>query len=368
MDYSLRFSKNPFESTINNLKMFEQTQYCFEYIKKRNNNKTEEEMMLHAKISSACFRQANEYYKAANNVSISTSPLLFSYAINNILKGAVYLLTFDTSIINGFNKHGFEVKEEDIVENILESKISLKGFGAIVSLLKLFKSLIRPQKIELNKLLRHIPGITDIYFNTTGVIPLLAMQSKNNKSEYLINGDKMSQELMNIMEQVGIVGNLNSREKKYYCYMNLKCKTSIENGTYSKDNMYYQRYLVIPEIFDEGIKDINIAFYCYLLISAYGMLVRYNAHKWEYFIDRNNSREAILIELSLKNSIINFYNQIHYMLFNYYYDEGFYNDVDVREVIRDSTKDIMNNITKEIKKHNLQYNTHEQLPWKENYR
>lgn len=366
--YNLRFSKNPFESTINDLKMFEQTQFCYEYIEKRNNNKTKDELLLHAKISSACFRQANEYYKAANNVSLSTSPLLYSYALNNILKGIGYLMTFDASIINGFNKHGFEVEKKDIVENLLESKISLKKFGAVASLLKIFENSIDPQKIEFNKLLRHIPGITDTYFNTIGVIPLVALQSKNNTSEYFINGDKMNEELLKIMEHVGIVGTLDSKDKKYYCCMNLKAKTNIESGIYSKNNLYYKRYLVIPEVFDEEIKDINIAFYCYLLISAYGMLVRYNAHKWEEFIDRNNSKDAILIELSVKNSVVNFYNQIHYKLFDYYYEEDSYNDVDVRRVISNSTTDIMNNITKEIKRHNIQFNTHEPLPWKENYK
>lgn len=107
--------------------------------------------------------------------------------------------------------------------------------------------------------------------------------------------------------------------------------------------------------FDEGIKDINVVFYCYLLIMAYGMLVRYNAHKWECFIDRKKSKESMLIELSVTNSVINFYYQIHYMLFKYYYEEDSYNDVDVKNVIRESTKDIMNNITKEIEHHNLQY-------------
>lgn len=75
-----------------------------------------------------------------------------------------------------------------------------------------------------------------------------------------------------------MAGNIISRarEQRYYCLINMKCKTNIE----------------------EGIKDINIACYCYLLIMAYGMLVRYNAHKWESFIDRKKSKESTLIELS----------------------------------------------------------------------
>ena len=39
-----RISNNPLESTFNDLKMFEQTQYCYEYIKKENPNVPDEEI------------------------------------------------------------------------------------------------------------------------------------------------------------------------------------------------------------------------------------------------------------------------------------------------------------------------------------
>lgn len=366
--YNSKLSKNPFESTINDLKMFEQTKYCFEYIKQENNSKSDEEIMEHAKIASACFRQAGEYYKAAISVSLCTSPLLFSYALNNILKGTSYLKTFDNEIISGFSNHGFNVKNESIYENILKSKIQVKEHGAVVSLLKLFGNSIETQEIEFNKILRHIPGISDTYFKSTGEVSLLAIKDKNDTSKYIIKGNTLNNEISSIAEEFGMVGTIIPREESYYCYLNMKCKDSIERGTYSRNNIFYRNYLNIPDRFKEGIKDINIIFYCYLLIMSYGMLVRYNAHKWENFIDKKISKEATLIELSVSNAVVNFYYQMHYILFNYYYEEDSYNDLDVKKVIRESTKDIMNNITKEIKHHNLQYNSHELLPWNENYR
>lgn len=60
---------------------------------------------------------------------------------------------------------------------------------------------------------------------------------------------------------------------------------------------------------------------------SYEMLVRYNAHKWENFIDKKISKEATLIELSVNNAVVNFYYQIHYILFNYYYEEDSYNEI-----------------------------------------
>lgn len=366
--YNSKLSKDPFKSTINDLKMFEQTQYCFEYIKQESNSKSDEEIMVHAEIASACFRQASEYYKAAISVSLCTSPLLFSYALNNILKGTCYLKTFDNEIISRFSSHGFSVKNEDIYENILKSKIQVKWHGAAVSLLKLFGNSIESQEIEFNKILRHIPGIRDTYFKTTGEVSLLAIKDKNDTSKYIIKGNALNDEISNIAQKFGIVGTIIPREESCYCYLNMKCKNSIDEGIYSKDNIFYRNYLNIPDRFKEGIKDINIIFYCYLLIMSYGMLVRYNAHKWEKFIDKKISKEATLIELSVTNAVVNFYYQIHYILFNYYYKEDSYNDLDVKKVIRKSTKDIMNNITSEIRHHNLQYNSHELLPWDENYK
>ena len=56
-------------------------------------------------------------------------------------------------------------------------------------------------------------------------------------------------------------------------------------------------YMIIPDAFNEGIKDINVAFYCYLLIMSYGMLVRYNAHIWQKYIDKKNSKNARLANI-----------------------------------------------------------------------
>lgn len=126
MSFNSRLSKDPNSFTINDLKLFEQTNYCFDYIKDLNQDKFDNEIMKHAEIASACFRQASEYYKAANSVSLSTSPLLFSYAFNNLLKGTCYLMSFKEDIINGFGKHGFVVDNKEIADNILKSKISLK--------------------------------------------------------------------------------------------------------------------------------------------------------------------------------------------------------------------------------------------------
>ena len=363
-----RISNNPLESTFNDLKMFEQTQYCYEYIKKENPNVPDEEIIKHADISSACFQQASEYYKAGVNSSLNTNPLLFSYAMNNILKGLAYLKTFDTGILDGFNKHGFSVKPVDISDNILESLITIEKNGAVKSLLKIYNSSLENQKIDFNKLLRHIPNIEKTYFQTTGVISLSAIKDKNDISRYFIPGNNINDEIKNIMNKISMSGNITDKEEICICCPTMAFKQNIDNGIYNKNNIYYRDYMVIPDTFNEGIKDINVAFYCYLLIMSYGMLVRYNAHIWQKYIDKKNSKNAILIELSIPNAIENFYYQIHYMLFGYYYEDNTYNDLDVKKVIDSSTRRIMNNISKKVKERNYRTNGDDICPWSDSYR
>jgi hypothetical protein len=365
---NIKMSKNPLDSIFNDLKLFEQYKYSYNYIKKNNPDISDDEIIEHAEISSACFRQEREYYNAATNVSLCTSPLLYSYALNNLLKGSCYLKTFDEQILLGFRKHGFGVKTENITSNILETKINIYEDGAVYSLLKIYGQSLLKQEINFNKILRHIPGIEDVYFKSLNSISLVALQNKNDSSEFYFIGDKKDDKISKIFDEIGLVGNTVPREEKIICYININGQQKIKNNTYKKENIYFKDYLILPEYFDEGIKDINLIFYCYLLIMSYGMLVRYNAHYWEKFIDKKFSNEAILIELSVIKAVENFYFQIHYMLFGYYYDNNAYSDFDVKKVIDDSTVRIMNNITKEIKSRNLQYNSHDELPWRENYR
>lgn len=368
MNYNYKITSNSFESTLNDLKMFEQNQYCYNYIKNIFPSENEDKIKEHAEISAACFRQANEYYIASQTVTLSTKPLLLSYAFNNILKGICNLKYFDEKILGNFSRHGFEVKNQDIVDNVLNLKINLKSHGAVISLLKIFNNEITPQKIELYKLLRHIPGLEEVYYKTTGEVSLLSRQDKNDDSEFVIIGDNLTPEIEEITQEFGLVGQLNSRDNNYYCYLNMSYKRKISNGEFKKDNILYKQYLILPEKFNEGIKDINVMVYCYLLIMAYGMLVRYNADKWEKYIDRRSSKEATLIELSIYNAVIHFYYQAHFILFGYFYKEDSYNDLDVKRVIKNSTTDIMNNIINEIEEHNFRYNSHDFLPWSKNYR
>lgn len=115
---------DPIKGTFNDLKLFEQNNYCYRYLKDNNPNVDESNLIHNSEIASSAFRQANEYYNSALNASINTAPLLYSYAMNNLLKGVCYLKTFDEEILNGFNAHGFKVKREHLEEEAINTQIT----------------------------------------------------------------------------------------------------------------------------------------------------------------------------------------------------------------------------------------------------
>lgn len=368
--YEKKMVRDPIQSTFNDLKLYEQNSYCYKYLKDNNPDIEESVIQSHSEIASASFRQASEYYNAAINTSIRTSPLLYSYAMNNLLKGVCYLKSFDNEILDGFGAHGFKVENRYLKEDALESKITfMKRKGAVHSLLKLYNNdLEAPQDIYLYKLLRHIPNIDKFYYKSVGSISLIATQVKNGDEEYILNGSNINAESKNIIQGFHFMLSSNPQHDICSGYLTVKTEQLIRNKVFTKDDIFYKYYLNIPEEFQGGLKSINVSFYCYLLIMSYGMMVRYNPNIWEKYIDKKTSQYGTLIELSIYNSVLNFYFQMHNLLFNFYYEDNTYSELDIKRIINESTPDIMNNITKKIKDQNIQYGKYDYLPWRENVR
>lgn len=369
MHYNYKMTKNPIESVFNDLKLFEQYSFCHDYLLKRFGDKTEEELDVHASVASSCFRQASEYYKAASSTSINTSPLLYSYAMNNLLKGVCYLQSFEADILDGFKAHGFKVDSVFLTSDALKSKVTImKQKGAVHSLLKLYNNFLVKQEIPLYKILRHIPDIDNYYFKLVGSISLIPKSVRNGNNEFYIYGTAIDEETRKIMKEFSLFWNISTRSEECFCYPTLKNKEYFINKTFDTNNVYYKYYMNIPERFDEGLKDINISFYCYLLIMSYGMMVRYNANLWENYIDKKNSTYSTLIELSIPNAVINFYYQMHFLLFGFYYENDSFSEIDIKKIIDESTVDIMNNITDKLKSRSIQYGKEIELPWDEKIR
>ncbi len=365
MHYNSKMVKNPLQSVFNDLKLFEQDNYCYNYLKEKFGGRNSIELIEHSKVASSCFRQASEYYKSAINASINTNPLLFSYALNNLLKGVCYLKSFDEKILNGFKAHGFKVDSKYLMEDALESKITIMNQkGAVHSLLELYENSLMKQDIPLYKVLRHIPDIDNFYFKSVGSIAMIAKSNSRGKNTYVISGNKINAETKNIFTSLSFGCDIICNHDDCYCYETMKTLDYFKNNVFNRKNVYYRDYVNIPEQFDEGLKDINISFYCYLLIMTYGMMVRYNPNIWEEYIDKRKSSYSVLIELSIPNAVNNFYYQMHYQLFGFYYEDDSYTEKDIKKVINESTSDIMNNINDRIKDQSFAVGSKPVFPWR----
>lgn len=372
MHYKYKMVKNPIQSTFNDLKLFEQNNYCYDYLKNRFTDKSEEELCEHSEIASSCFRQASEYYNAAILSTISTSPLLYSYSLNNLLKGVCYLISFDEKILKGFKAHGFKVDSSFLIgDDIINSKVTImKQEGAVHSLLRLYDNYLEKQEISVYKILRHIPDLDDIYFRTIKSVSFISKDRQDGENVFYTFGNRIDDESYNIFKEFHLIGNINPNYDECTFYTTMASQKFFDEKDFKEENIYYKSYMNIPDMFEEGLIDINISFYCYLLIMSYGMMVRYNANIWEKYIDKKNSTFSTLVELSIPNAVINFYYQMHYLLFDFYYEDESYNINDVKKIIKESTVDIMNNITNKIESDNRQFGLSSRtiLPWRENIR
>lgn len=365
-----KLSNNPLKDILADLQLFQQTNYCYNYIKNKYPDCEENQILYSSEVASACFRQANEFIISAQNANLSTNPLLYSYALNNFAKGMAYLLYVDEEILKYFKEHGFYISDDNIKDNILETNITIKQSGVPSFILKLFNNtIIQKQEISFELLLSQIPEISDIFYKTTLKMSNIAKKTPNTKNEFQMYSEKIEdiKEREDIFKEYGIIGNYNLTNQTFYFGFNLKGQEKIEKDVI-KNNLFYKEYLILPNKFIDGIYTINLMFYCYLLIMSYGMLVRYNAHKWENFIDPKISKESTLIAMSVDVCVNNFLTLLHQKLLGYTYIEDKYNDYNVKKVIRDSTPQIMNNITSEIIHYNLQYNEHYPLPWPQKMR
>lgn len=369
MHYENKKVKDPIQATFNDLKLFEQNSYCYQYIKLKNSDQSEETIKVHSEIASAAFRQANEYYKSAEKATITTSPLLYSYAMNNLLKGVCYLTTFDEKILEGFNAHGFKVERKYLKDDILKSKVTImKRFGAVQAILKLYNNSLQTQDICLYKVLRHIPNIEKYYYESTGNISLIARRDKDDYDEFVFNGSNVDEEISEIAKELSIWIYTIPEHEKCNGFISAKTQDLFDEKVILEEDVYYKDYLNIPDKYEEGIKSLNMSFYCYILIMTYGMMVRYDANKWETYTDKKNSNYSTLIELSIPNAVMNFYYQMHNLIFGFYYEDDSYTNMDIKRIIKEETPAIMNNITRKIKDESFRFNRNVYLPWEENVR
>lgn len=361
-NYISRNTVNPLDEMLKELSLFKQTRYCYDYIKKHIPGKDDTEVMKEAELSSSAFRQAFEFYESAKLTSLTTSPLLYSYSINNFTKGLIYLC--DSSLGKYFKKHGFNVSDDNIKDNLLDSLLTIEKSGPPTAILKLLGNhIVEKQDITFKRLIEHIPEVSEIYLKSTNNSSSTAKW--NNQRFYEMKSENWDEDSVLKKEEIEhfhVVGNYYGRTKTYYCNVTM-AGTDLIRDTNSFNNFYYKNYLIFPLKLEEGIYSINVMFYAYLIIMGYGMMVRYNADKWEKFIDPKLSNEATLINETLMQGFCIFISHVHKILFGYTYENLEYNVQKIKEVINDSTEEIMKSINEQIKREARRSGIKAYLPW-----
>ena len=178
-------------------------------------------------MASACFRQANEFIISAQNANLSTNPLLYSYALNNFAKGMGYLLYLDEDMLKYFKKHGFNISDDSIKDNILETNITIEQSGVPTFILKLFNNtVLKKQEISFELLLSQIPEISSIFNKTTLKMSNVAKKVPNTKEEFeMYCGDsKQIEQRKEISDEYGMYGTYDNRTNVLHMGFNYEGK------------------------------------------------------------------------------------------------------------------------------------------------
>ncbi len=306
---------DPLKYILRELELFEQTDYCKKYIAKKIVGIKDVDLEKHSEIASACFRQASEYFKAGNSVSLATKPLLYSYALNNYAKGMVYLTTKDDKLLNGFNKHGFS---SSMSNNFLTSTITKKANGVISSL----ESLIQNEQIEANQniclyeLLSIIPGVQDIFGKITNHMSNVGFITETEKYYKLgsyITAEYKKEEYEKKLEYLKLYSSI-AKEKIMFIGVTLATGQKIEK--LKGFSPIYKDKIILPLIINNKPTMVQPMIAAYLIIMHYGMAVRYHAELWDRLIDAKISNVYSLIKLSIEECYCEFLVDLYKYLFD----------------------------------------------------
>ena len=317
----MSFESNKSAIFLEQLSLFTQDSYCKEYIDKQNLYTSAKDIERAAKISAACFRQAKEYLTASQHITLATKPLLIAYAQNNFIKGTAYLKRNDLS--SHFERHGLQLKEENIADNFIDSKI-IKQFGVTTAIEHLLGlgHISNSSPMSIGEMLSLIPTVSRYYCDIYSKAPRVFEAHRGSRHGYItysvkINDGLDPDELAKEYEALTLVG----LPLEYSPYGKRFIIRGVE-GLIAKTPEQVQRLIATDDFFITPII-VNAQLYwmpplytSYLLMLTYSMLVRYHAEKWFGFIDPQKSTSYTIIDISTKYALEIFVDGIHALLFD----------------------------------------------------
>lgn len=335
-------SNNIYNELWELLGMFESKSYVCEKVAQNFKEIDVDELNTRIDIITSSVRQAREYFKASEKVSILTSPLLVNYGMINLAKALYYLKQPDISK-NYFSKHGADLYPSNY-SSVIDVKLKIKDFGSLISLGKCYDEKELQKEINLKTLLAQIPEISQLYeetYNTYSKVlysqPIKygykLFSSESDKTSILDYLNKNNEDIFSR----GIVINSINKDKGYILSLTQTMAGDLtENIIKTSKNKTY----INIEKRNFRYNQITIA---YLIILAYSMLVRYYPNNWEKFIDKNFSKEYQIIYRSVLACKEIFIIEISKMIIDddilFINDEDkFVEEIDLRKLYRDLEK------------------------------
>lgn len=345
-------SKNPAKEILEELSLFEQTLHCEKFIRKTYKNVTNDIVSKNSKIASACFRQAKEYLMAGNSATISTSPLLYSYCLNNYAKGMTYLSSSDEHLLKGFRGHGFKSRTRSLVT---ESSIKIRKGGVINSLCSLVQhdSLSPGTLLTFEDIITLIPGIQNALYISTEYVSKIAYKGKDDN--YLLCMFDNEDNFNYSHPDFTFDGTFYKSRDDDLHYLDIRFSIEGNSQIAALNGLRYnnENYIFMPSNLNGKEILLQPMVASYLLLMHYSMYVRYRAHDWDEIVDPKTSNTFTLIDLSIQNAVATFISDMHRFLTNKDIVLETYTDKNVEIYINKNIGKISEKVEKEFKKNQL---------------
>ena len=266
--------------------------------------------------------QAQEYFTAANNVTLNTSPLLMYYGCVNLLYGTALILTKQNIQIKTHGASLLMPKSEPSIGGT-EISLSSSADGAFFTFNRILsKNNPFPKSWRVRDILSYIPDIKAEFEEcyspaTSNCIPVETVKRKNDKLDRIHLADLKSD-----FQKESIVdfdkAYLNAQKTNEYIILREKLKSK-EVGIFS---MSGQKNLTVYSKRDGKNYYIDQLMAIFLGLYSLSVLSRYHPATWYPFVQRDDTGEKGLIEdflmaasRKLPNLTLNFIlgKEIHFL-------------------------------------------------------
>lgn len=289
-------TENPLKELWLQLRLFESEYYSKQFLKEKYHQITDDELNKLSIIFTSNIKQAYEYYSAASNVSILTSPLLYYYGMM-CLTNVLWASLNKTEEI--FGSHGLRSKSEGLDHFLSNEYITVFKKGSFSALHACFTGFPIKEKTKfyIKDVLSVIPELKNLFEKIYNDKPRLVQIENTENLTFDYFNCLHFQEILNdskrfLKQQYNVQFVINLDDE----IVGIDTPYILKHFEYPfQKNMNDELYFTLPIKVGNALYGIPETSAHFIVMNCLGMLVRYEPVKWLQIVSGKSSAEINLI-------------------------------------------------------------------------